>query len=158
MTMTAVVLVMVRLVAVLVVTVAVLVVTVAVLVTVTVTVPTRIPARLRLEGTLENVHGKPQLAHQTVEHVVVLVRQATWLDLQRHVPIAQVIGRSREQVAVVGLDRRQQLGARPHLDRPGAAARRQANRLFQPPAAPRHPAHLQAPGRPRPPPAPEPQL
>lgn len=107
---------MVMLVAVLVVVTVVVVVVVSVLV-VAVTMPTRgVAASLGLERTLDHLGVQPQLVHQPVQHVVVLVRQTPGLDLQRHVTIAQVVGGARQQVNVAGLYGRKQLGARPHLD------------------------------------------
>jgi hypothetical protein len=86
---------------------------VAVSVAVTVT---RIAARLRLERPFYDSNVQPQLVQQAVEHVIVLIRQPAGLDLQGHVPIAQVIGGARQQVPIGDIDRRQQLGASADFD------------------------------------------
>lgn len=90
---------------------------VAVLVVVAMTMPAgSVAAGLRLERTLDHQHFQAQLVHQAVEHVIVLVGQAPGLDLQRYVPVAQVIGRPSQQVTIRGFDGRKKLGSRPHLD------------------------------------------
>jgi hypothetical protein len=121
-------------------------------------VAARVPAGLGLEGSLEHAHGKPELLHQAVEHVVVLVRQPPWLNLQRHVAIAQVVSGAREQVAIGALDRRQQLGARSHLDDQLAIAAGQPIAVFQRQTAVEQQPYLQPAVEARAQPGPSPQL
>jgi hypothetical protein len=76
-------------------------------VAVTVAMTSRIAARFGLEGSLDDVCVQAQLVYQPVEHVVVLIRETPRLDLQRHVAIAQMIGRASQQVTISGFDGRE---------------------------------------------------
>jgi hypothetical protein len=59
------------------------------------TVPARVAAGFGLERTFDDQRVKAELVHQAIEHVVVLIRQPTRLDLQRHVAIAEMVGGPR---------------------------------------------------------------
>lgn len=112
--------------------VVVVVVAMAVVVVVVVPVPAaRVAAGLWLEWLLDHLHFEPQLVHQTVEHVVVLIRQAPRLNLQRDVPIAEVVSGARQQMPVAGFDRRKQLGPSPNLDDQRAVARGEAITMLE---------------------------
>ena len=54
------------------------------------------------EGRAREGDVQPQAAHEVVEHVIVLVGEAAGRDLERHVPIAEVVRRAREEERVVG--------------------------------------------------------
>src|SRR5687767_15402700 len=51
-------------------------------------------ARFGLEGGFQCGHVEAELAHQTIEHVIVQIEQPPKFDLQRDVAIAQVISGS----------------------------------------------------------------
>ncbi|HXK17677.1 MAG TPA: hypothetical protein VNG33_07735 [Polyangiaceae bacterium] len=125
-----------------VVVVVMIVVVTIVVVIVGVPVAAGVAARLGLEGPFEHLGVESQLMHQAIEHVVVLVRKPPGLDLQRHVPIAQVVRGARQQVAISRLDDRQQLWSGAHLDHQLAVARRQTIAVFQRQAALEQEAHL----------------
>lgn len=65
-----------------------------------VTVPA-IAARLRLERQPGAVHAQAELSTHAVEHVIVRVEHRAWQDLERHVPVAQVVRGASEKVRVV---------------------------------------------------------
>src|SRR5688572_14690130 len=78
-----------------------MIVPVSMVVTIAVRVPMA-PVRsgLRLERRLLHLHAEPQAAHHVVQHVVMTVAQPAGMDLQGHVPVAQVVARAGEQPRV----------------------------------------------------------
>lgn len=78
------------------------VIVMVVMMVVAVTVPTGIGAALRFECGLLETHGQTEGRDHLVENMIVLVAQPPLADLQRHVAIAQVVGRPREQHRVLG--------------------------------------------------------
>jgi hypothetical protein len=58
-------------------------------------------AAFRLEGSVLEGQRKSEPAHHVVEHVIVLVGESTDADLERDVPITEVVRRAREQERVV---------------------------------------------------------
>ena len=77
----------------------------AVMMTVVMTVTTGIGTGLGLEGGLFDAHQETERGDHVVQHVIVRVAQPAVAYLQRHVPVAQVIGRARQQTRIVGRHR-----------------------------------------------------
>ncbi len=69
-----------------------------------------IGAGLRLERRLFHGDGKAEAADHLVEHVIVLITHPAIADLQRHVPIAQVIARAAQRHGLRGAHGRDGLG------------------------------------------------
>lgn len=115
-------------VAVVVMMVMVLVIVVAMIVTVTAGC---VAARLGLERSLRYVSMEAELVHQTVQHVVVLVRKAPRLDLERHVAVAQVVSSARQEVLVRRFYAGKLLGLGLDPNDQGAVARREPVAFFE---------------------------
>ena len=64
-----------------------------------------VAASFGLEGGVQGGDAKAEGAHQAVEDVVVLERQPPGLDLQRYVPVTEVVGRARQQQRI-GIEQR----------------------------------------------------
>jgi hypothetical protein len=77
-------------------------------------VPARVSAAFWLERRIDGVHVEPQAAHETVENVVVQVRERLGFDLHRDVTIAEVICGSREQCGVRRSRARQRFDGGPY--------------------------------------------
>jgi hypothetical protein len=58
-------------------------------------------AAFRFEGSVLEGQGKSEPAHHVVEHVIVLVGESTDADLERNVPITEVVRGAREHEHVV---------------------------------------------------------
>ncbi len=50
-----------------------------------------------LEGRLLSGHRQPEPAYHRIQHMIVQPAQPPCLDLQRHMPVAKMIGGSRKQ-------------------------------------------------------------
>jgi hypothetical protein len=103
-----------------------------------------VTAGLRLESALDDVGAEAELVHQAIEHVVVLVRQASWLNLERHVAITQMIRGTRQQMRITRFDDGERLWPGSHLDHELAVARRQTIAVFERKAALEQEAHFGA--------------
>ena len=67
-------------------------------------VPMGVGSRLWLEGALRMANAQSELLHHLVEHVIVQVAHFSRGDLQRHVAVAQVVCRPREEQTIVRRD------------------------------------------------------
>jgi hypothetical protein len=72
--------------------------------------------RLRLERRATSLHGEPEPAHHVVEYVVVLVGEPAVAELYGHVPVAEVVRPTKEQMRVGGVRDRKVLRRRAHDD------------------------------------------
>jgi hypothetical protein len=79
------------------------------------TMPARVATAFGFERLLHDVSVKTQLAHEPVQDVIVLIRKAAWLDLERHVTIAEMVRRPRQKVQIGRRHGGKLLGARAHL-------------------------------------------
>ena len=59
----------------------------------------RIRAGLRLDGRLLDRHSRTKPAHHIVQYVIVLITHPARTDLQRHVPVTEMVRNAREELA-----------------------------------------------------------
>jgi len=69
-----------------------------------------------LERRLYSGHTQPESAHHRIQHMIMQPAQAPWLDLQRHMPVAEMVGGARKQQWVINLDTGDRLGGGSNLD------------------------------------------
>jgi hypothetical protein len=71
---------------------------------------TAIGTWLRLKRRRFGTDLKPQAAHHRIQHMIMQPAESAGLDLQRDMPIAKVIGRTRQQQRVIHLSAGDRLG------------------------------------------------
>ncbi len=77
------------------------VVVIVIVVVVVMMMAAAVSASFGSEGRAHERNIQPEATHELVEHVIVLVGEATRRDCERHVSIAEVIRRAREKERVV---------------------------------------------------------
>ena len=101
------------------------------LLVVSVAVSAAVSSWLRLEWSLHDGYREAELLHQTVEHVVVLIREPPRLYLERHVAVSKVVSRAREQMPIGRFDGREQLGTCANFDDQCSVPRRQSIAMLE---------------------------
>jgi hypothetical protein len=75
-----------------------------------------IGTRFRLERSVFDTHVEAETSHHVIEHVVVLIANESWTDLQCDMSIAEVIADSRELPGICGADGGYTFGRSHHFD------------------------------------------
>lgn len=69
-----------------------------------------------LERRLYSAHTQSEPAHHRVQHMIMQPAQPPWLDLQRHMTVAEMVGGAHKQQRVVRLGTGNRLGGGSNLD------------------------------------------